>query len=192
VIRRIDFRELSKKAEGARLEEIRQTVARLQSDNEKITLLVQLATDTEKANPKLALQLLEDARQMTNRRATSYEHFDQQLRVAHAFINLDPARSFEILDPGIGQLNELLAAAAVLSGFEVNMFREGEMAIQGGNGLTSTITRYGNELALLARSDFDRSETLAGRFQFVEARILTRLSIVQGLLDIRPQGNVRR
>lgn len=192
VMRRIDFRELSKKAEGARLEEIRQTVARLQSDNEKITLLVQLATDTEKANPKLALQLLEDARQMTNRRATSYEHFDQQLRVAHAFINLDPGRSFEILDPGIGQLNELLAAASVLSGFEVNMFRDGEMAIQGGNGLTSTITRYGNELALLARSDFDRSEILAGRFQFVEARILARLSIVQGLLDIRPQGNVRR
>ncbi len=119
---------------------------------------------------------------MTNRRATNYEHFEQQLRVAHAFATVDPARSFEMLDPGISQLNELLSAAAVLSGFEINMFRDGEMAIQGGNGLTNIINRYGQELAVLARSDFERSETLAGRFQFPEPRIMTRLSIVQGLL----------
>ncbi|HEU4477886.1 MAG TPA: hypothetical protein VFR80_05165, partial [Pyrinomonadaceae bacterium] len=84
--------------------------------------------------------------------------------------------------PGISQLNELLSAAAVLSGFEINMFREGEMSIQGGNGLTSTISRYGAELARLARSDFERSETLAGRFQFAEPRIIARLAIVRGLL----------
>ena len=95
-----------------------------------------------------------------------YEHFEQQLRVARAFAAFDPARSFEVLDPGISQLNELLAAAAVLSGFEINMFRDGEMAMQGGNGLTNMVNRFGQELAELARSDFERSETLAGRFQF--------------------------
>jgi hypothetical protein len=188
VMQRIDFRELAKKAEGTRFEEIRQSVARLQTDNEKIDLLIQIAGDTQKTNPKLAIQLLEEARQMTNRRATSYVHFEQQLKVARAFATVDPARSFEVLDPGISQLNELLAAAAVLSGFEINMFRDGEMAIQGGNGLTATINRYGQELALLARTDIERSETLAGRFQFPEPRIMTRLSIVQGLLGIRPSG----
>jgi hypothetical protein len=188
VMKRIDFRELAKKAEGARFEEIRQTVARLQTDNEKIDFLIQIAGDSQKTNPKLAIQLLDEAKQMTNRRATGYEHFDQQLKVAHAFASIDPQRSFEVLDPGISQLNELLSAAAVLSGFEINMFRDGEMAIQGGNGLTSTLNRYGQELAVLARSDFERSETLAGRFQFPEPRIMTRMSIVQGLLGVRPTG----
>ena len=136
----------------------------------------------------MALQLLEDERQITNRRATAYQHFDQQLKVAHAFAVIDPARSFEILDPGISQLNELLGAAALLSGFEINMFRDGEMAIQGGNGLTNMVNRFGQELALLARSDFERSDTLAGRFQFPEARIITRMSIVQGLLGVKPTG----
>ena len=70
----------------------------------------------------------------------------------------------------------------MLSGFEINMFRDGEMSMQGGNGLTSTINRYGQELALLARTDFERSETLAGRFQLAEPRILVRLAIVKGLL----------
>jgi hypothetical protein len=188
VMQRIDFREMAKKAEGARVEDIRQTVARLQTDNEKINLLIQVAGDAQKSNPKLAIQLLEDAKQLTNRRATGYEHFEQQLQVAHAFATVDPTRSFEILDPGISQINELLSAAAVLSGFEINMFREGEMAIQGGNGLTATINRYGQELAVLARSDFERSDTLAGRFQFAEPRIMTRLAIVQGLLGVNVGG----
>jgi hypothetical protein len=191
VMQRIDFREMAKKADGARVEDIRQSVARLQTDNEKIDLLIQVAGDAQKDNPKLAVQLLEDARQIVNHRATGYEHFDQQLKVAHAFAGIDPARSFEVLDPGISQLNELLSAAAVLSGFELNMFRDGEMAIQGGNGLTATINRYGQELALLARSDLERSETLAGRFQFTEPRIMMRMSIVQGLLGWNPVAGRR-
>lgn len=188
VLQRIDFREQAKKAEGARLEDVRQAVARLQSDSQKIDLLLQIAGDTLKTDQKLAMQFLEEARQITNRRATGYEHFDQQLKVARAFATVDPARSFEILDPGISQLNELLSAAAVLSGFEINIFRDGEMSMQGGNGLTSAINRYGQELAQLARIDFERAETLAGRFQFAEPRIMTRLSIVKGLLGAAPSG----
>src|SRR5215204_2841517 len=167
---------MAKKADGARFEEIRQLVARLRTDNEKIDLLIRMAGDTQKSNPKLALQLLEEAKQMTNRRATGYEHFEQQLKVAHAFATVDPVRSFEVLDPGISQLNELLSAAAVLSGFEINMFRDGEMAMQNGSGLTSMINRYGQELALLAQSDFERADMLAGRFQFAEPRIMTRMA----------------
>ena len=189
VMRRIDFRELAKKAEGARIEDVRQAVARLQTDNEKIDLLIQVANEAQKTDEKLALQLLDDARQITNRRPTAYEHFEQQLRVARAYATIDSGRSFEILDPGIGQLNELLAAAAVLSGFEISMFRDGEMAIQqGGNGLTNMVNRFGQELAQLARIDLERSETLAGRFQFPEARIMTRLAIVQGLMGVRRPG----
>ncbi|HKP82851.1 MAG TPA: hypothetical protein VJT69_12555 [Pyrinomonadaceae bacterium] len=188
VMKRIDFRELAKKAEGARIEDVRQAVARLQTEDEKINFLIQVANEAQKNDQKLALQLLEDARQITNRRPTAYQHFEQQLRVARAYAGIDPARSFEILEPGIVQLNELLAAAAVLSGFEINMFRDGEMTIQGGNALTNMVNRFGQELAQLAKTDFERSETLAGRFQFAEARIMTRLAIVQGILRVRPAG----
>jgi len=191
LMERIELQEMAKKPDGARLEEIRQAVAKLQSDEEKLNLLLQVAQDAQKDNPKLAMQLLDEAKQMTNRRASNYNHFEQQLKVAHAFAEVDPARSFEILDPGISHLNELLGAAALLSGFEINMFRDGEMALQDGNGLTRIINQYGRELAVLARSDFDRAETLAGRFQVPESRIMTRLAIVQGLLAQTPAGSTR-
>ena len=187
VMQRLDYRELALKGESARIEDIRQTVARLNSESDKLNMLLELARDTQKTNQKLATQLLEEARQMVNHRATSYEHFDQQFRVARAFAAVDPARSFEILDPGISQLNELIAAASVLNGFEINMFRDGEMSLQGGSGLNSMVQRFGQELGTLADKDLDSAETLAGRFQYAEARITTRLAIVQGLLGLSRQ-----
>jgi len=190
VMQRIDFRELTAKADGARLEDIRQLIARAQTDSEKIDLLIQIATDAQKNNPKLASQLLDEAKQITSRRATSYDQFDQQIRVAHAFETVDSARSFEVLEPGISQLNELLQAASVLSGFEVNVFRDGEMSMQPDSRLSNMVNRFGQELAQLARIDFERSETLAGRFQFAEPRIVARLVIVQGLLGVKATANM--
>lgn len=192
VMQRADFRELAQKADGVRMDQIRQVLARAQTDDDKLTLLLQIAGDTQTVNPKLANQLLDEAKQMVTRRATSYDQFDQQLRVAHAFEAVDPARSFEVLDPGISQLNELLSAASVLNGFEVNLFRDGEMSMQGGNGLTGMLNRFGQELAQLARADLERSETLAGHFQFPEPRIMARLAIVQGLLGVKPTTNTQR
>ena len=190
MMQRIETRELAKKDSTTTFEQLRQVVNRLSTDTEKINTLLDRASAAQKENPKLATQLLDEARQMINHRATNYEQFEQQLRVAHAFATVDPARSFEILDPGITQINELLSAAAILNGFEINMFRDGEMSIQSGNGLTSTIMRFGQELAALARVDFERSDTLAGRFQLAEPRIMTRLAMVQGLLSPRVQENV--
>ena len=189
LIQRIAFRELALKGEAARLDEVRQTIARLSSESEKVNMLLELARDTQKTNPKLSNQLMDDARQLTNRRAANYDQFEQQLRVARAFALIDPARSFEVLDPGIAQLNELLAAAVVLNGFEVNMFRDGEMSFQAGNGLSSMVQRFGQELGALADKDLERAETLAGRFQFAEPRIMSRLAIVQGLLGVNPNSN---
>ena len=186
VMQRIDFREMAKKAESSRLDEIRQTIARVPSENDRIDLLIQMSNDVRTSNPKLSLQLLEEAKQITNHRATDYDHFEEQLKVARAFAAVEPARSFEIIDPAISQINELLSAAAVLNGFEVNIFRDGELPLQGGSGLTSTISRFGEELAQLARNDFGRAETLAGRFQSPETRTLARLSIVQGHLGVEP------
>ncbi|MEO8435174.1 MAG: hypothetical protein ABI596_09780 [Pyrinomonadaceae bacterium] len=186
VLQSIDFRQMADKVETSRIEEVRQTLAGLTSDSQKIDLLLQLAEAAQKKNPKMTGQLLDEAQRLVSRPAVNYQQLDAQIRVAHAFAGLDPGRSFQVLEPGILQLNDLLSAAAVLNGFEVNVFREGELPLQGGSGLGSMINRYAQELAMLARSDFDRAQTLVNRFALSEPRIQARLAIVQGLL--RPQA----
>jgi hypothetical protein len=183
ILKRVEFRQLAVKAEATRLEDLGATLDKLRSDADRIDLLVQLSVGNRKDNPKLAIQLLDQARQLTSRRAVSYQQFEQQLKVAEAFRELEPSRSFEVLEPGISQLNELLSAAVVLSGFEVNLFREGELPLESRNNLSRMITRYGQMLGALAKTDFGRAQALADRFQLTEPRILARLSIVKGLLD---------
>jgi hypothetical protein len=182
VLQQVEFRQVSEKTEATRLDDLRQTLGSLRSDDERIDLLLQLSTSTRQKNPKLATQLLEQAKQLVSRRATSYQHFEQQLRVAEAFRELDPSRSFEVLEPGILQLNELLSAASVLSGFEVNVFKDGELPLENRSTLSGMVTRYGQALGALARTDFDRAQALANRFQITESRILARISIAQSLL----------
>ena len=167
-----------------KMEEIRETLNRAQSDEERVSLLLQFAGNLQTENPKLALQLLDEARGLVSRRATNYRQFEAQVKVAHAYAALDPVRSFETLEPGINQINELLSAAAVLSGFEVNIFKDGELPLQGGGSLTDLVVRYGTELASLARIDFERAQLMTERFQLAEPRVLARLTMVRGVLGV--------
>ena len=196
VLQKIDFQLIAKKVEAENMDELRQTLGNLRSDDERIDLLLRLSAQAQwatgeqtpalapPADSKLALKFLGEAQRLTNRRATSYQQFDQQLRVADAFASLDPARSFEVLDPGIAQLNELLSAAALLSGFEVNIFKDGELLLNGGSGLGEMVSRYGQELATLAKTDFARAESSANKFQLAEPRLFSQLAIVRNVLGV--------
>ncbi len=189
ILQTVEIQQVAKKAEAEAIDQVRRMLASLPNDEQRINLLLEMASSAETSNHKLAVQLLNEARQMTAKRATSYQQFDQQLRVADAFKEIESDRSFEILEPGIMQLNELLSAAATLSGFEVNVFREGEMPLQGGSGLSTMVARYGQRLGDLATKDFERAQTLANRFQMTEPRIVARLAIVRGLLGLQPAIN---
>jgi hypothetical protein len=195
VLQKVDFQLIAKKVQADSFDELRETLASLHSDDERIDLLLQLAAQAQKTagqqesgsqseDSKLALKFLGEAQRLANRRATNYSHFDQQLRIADAFASLEPSRSFEVLDPGIAQLNELLSAAALLSGFEVNIFKDGELQLAGGSGLSDMVSRYGQELAMLAKVDFARAESSANKFQLAEPRLMSQLAIVRNVLGV--------
>src|SRR6185503_1975892 len=195
MLQRVDFQLIAKKADSENMDQLRQSLASLHSDDERIDLLLQLAAQAQKTDgqpdsasqaedSKLALKLLSEAQRLANRRATNYSHFDQQLRIADAFASVEPSRSFEVLDPGIAQLNELLSAAALLSGFEVNIFKDGELQLAGGSGLSEMVSRYGQELAMLAKLDFARAESSANKFQLAEPRLMSQLAIVRNVLGV--------
>jgi hypothetical protein len=193
VLQKVDFQLIAKKVEADNMDQLRQALAALRSDDERIDLLLQMAAGAQKPGAKtddkmLALKLLGEAQRLTNRRANTYRQFDQQLRVADAFAPLDPSRSFEVLDPGINQLNELLSAAALLSGFEVDIFKDGELPLESGSELGSMVARYGQQLAKLAKLDFERAETSANKFQLAEPRLLARLTMVRNVLGVPQAG----
>lgn len=192
IMQAVDFKKLTTTASPEKLNEIKTKLAALPSDSDRVKYLTELADATEKDNPKLALRFLEDARQLISRRATSYRDFEDQIRVADAFASLDPKRSFEIVESGITQLNELLVAANVLNGFEVDIFRDGELALRADSDLIGMVARFGQELAALAKVDFEGARMSADKFQLPEPRMNARLSIVQSILGTGNYMNLNR
>jgi hypothetical protein len=192
ILQTLEFRQIADKLEVNKIDDVRQTLAGLHNDSERIDLLLQLSYAVREKNPNLATKLLDEAKRFTDVRASAYQRFEQQLKVAEAFKDLQPTRSFEVLEPGIIQLNELLAAAATLSGFEINVFKDGELPLETRNELSKMVGRYGQTLGLLAKSDFERAQTLANRFQLTEPRILARLSIVRGVLGMEATQQIDR
>jgi hypothetical protein len=190
IMQAVDFKRLATGAAPEKLNEIKQKLAALPSDSDRVKYLIDLSTATQKDNPKLALRFLEDARNLVSKRVTSYKEFEDQLRVADAFASSsDPKRSFELLELGIGQLNELLTAAAVLNGFEIDIYKEGELSLRTDNDLVAMVARYGQELATLAKIDFEHARMTADRFQLTEPRLNAKLSIVQNILGVQPAAN---
>jgi len=188
IMQAVDFKRMATTASPEKLNEIKQKLAALPSDSDRLKYLIDLSAATRKDNPKLALRFLEDARNLVNKRATNYKEFEDQIKVADAFASVDSKRSFELLETGIAQLNELLTAAAVLNGFEVQIFKEGELSLRADSDLIGMVARYGQELATLAKVDFERAHMTADRFQMTEPRLNAKLSIVQSILGRQPAG----
>ena len=181
VLKRIAAEQQLRNGKSTQLEELRQTLATT-SDNNRVRLLLQLAEATKTDNPKQSRQFLDEAFGLVTRPATSYEQFEDQLQVAHVLGATEPQRSLDLLESGINKLNELLSAAASLSGFEVHIFKPAEMPLPGNSKLGAVVIRYGQELANLAKSDFPRAIAAAEQFQYPESRLFARLSIVQTVL----------
>jgi len=189
IMQAVDFKRLTTTASPEKLDEIRQKLAGLPSDSDRVKYLIDLSTATQKDNPKLALRFLDDARNLVNKRAANYKQFEDQLKVADAFAAVDSKRSFEVLEPGIAQLNELLSAAQVLNGFEIEIFKEGELSLRSDNDLVGMVSRFGQELASLAKIDFDHARITADGFQLAEPRLNAKLQIVQSVLGVQRPAN---
>src|SRR5437588_1341569 len=190
IMQAVDLKKLTTTASPEKLNEIKQKLAALPSDSDRVKYLTDLATATEKDNPKLALKFLDDARNLVTKRAASYKDFEDQIKVADAYAAIEPKHSFEIMDMGIAQLNELLNAATVLNGFEVDMFKDGELSLRSDSDLVGMVARYGAELASLAKVDFESARITADKFQLPEPRMNAKLSIVQSILGTQPLASV--
>jgi len=192
IMQAIDFKRLTTTASAEKLNEIKQKLAALPSDSDRVKYLIDLSGATQKDNPKLASKFLDDANALVAKRAMNYKDFEDQIKVAHAYATVDAKRSFQILDAGIAELNELLAAATVLNGFEVDIFKDGEMSSRSDSDLVGMVARFSLELGSLSKVDFDGAHLTADKFQLPEARMTARLSIVQSVMGTQPVGNVNR
>ena len=167
-----------------KLDEARQYAKRLRSVEECVQMMTQLAMNmVNRGDKKQAVQLLNEARAMLGQRPENQMQMNAWLQLAGTYATLEPTRGFEMLESLADQLNNIIAAAAVLDGFHQNGgFREGEMLLSQGSFATSLVSQYAEKLSSLVRADFDRAQAATDHLQLEEARLLIKLAVAQGAL----------
>jgi hypothetical protein len=170
--------------EQRKISEARALALRLTSVEEQVVLLVQLAVSSAANGDKqVAFQLLGEAQALLPDRAANYGQLQAQMQIARAYEELDASKSTPIVERVIDQVNELVTAALVLNGFDVQgYFRSGEFVITGGNPLNNMAQECGQTLGSGARNDLDRARSAAERFQRPEMRLIALLQIAQAAL----------
>ena len=187
ILRELDHQLFWRAAERGDVEQAQALLARFRTGEERLGMLLQLARAVAaKGNREAAERLLEDVWNQAGGRAKNQQQFFTQLQVANIYAQVSPARAFEIVEANVEQLNELVAAAAVIDGFGQEAFEQGELKGQGGYLWATLVQQTGEQLGQLAHADFDRALAAADRLQRPEARLFARLAVARGAL--RPGG----
>ncbi|HXG92806.1 MAG TPA: hypothetical protein VNN73_10620 [Blastocatellia bacterium] len=180
----LDRQKLTRAGERANLDEMRRLLPRLPSIEDRINVLIEFATSAlEQKDRATALQLFSEAQLLMGNKAQSYSQLYAQIRLAQALRKIDPARGFAIIEALVAQFNELAAAAAVMNGFDVQYFKDGEMVVYGGNQLVQVLQQAARELGPLARGNFDRAAQIVEQLQLNEARLTACLALSESVLS---------
>ena len=185
----LDNTEVANAVEKGNTDDARGVVSRIKSKERRASALAELAVVyAAKGDRKTAGGLLEEARGLIDRQPDNEREIWALLDVARGYALVEPAKTFEMIDPLIDHANDMMSAAALLEKFGagVGMFRQGEMMLAPGLGeMGGLYGRYVKALAELSRLDFDRTRQTADRFNRDEARLMARLILARSVLSDR-------
>jgi hypothetical protein len=181
--------ELARSVEKGDTEGARVLASRIRAKERRARALAELAAAFAlKGDKRSASQLLEEARGLIDRQPDNEREIEALLEVACGYALVEPAKTFELIDPLVEQANDMLTAAALLEKFGQGggVFRKGEMILWVGIGEPGgAYARYVKALAELARVDFDRTRATADRFNRDEARLMARMVVARSVLSDR-------
>ena len=169
-----------------KLAELQQLLSSFRRPEERINFLLQVANRMVPNDQKAALGLLNQAAELINSTKPGTEQMGEQIQLAMLYCSLKSERGFAIMESLLPRLNELVAAAATLDGFENNYLRDGEWTMTAEGSIGGLLTHLAQNAGYFAGRDFDRSVTLANQFERLELRLMAELKIAQAVLSNQP------
>ncbi len=174
------------------MSEVRQTLARLKSTEERIEVLTTLAITVWKGgDKKTASNLLDEARSMYSGRMKNRKNLASILQLAQASAVLTPDQSFSFLEANINYFNDIISAAILLSEFnDYGTVKDDELRLD-----TVETESYRNApkavqlIKNLSVADFERTKGLVEKFSRTKVRFLSRYRIAEALLNLDAEEN---
>jgi uncharacterized protein YutE (UPF0331/DUF86 family) len=187
--RSMELQSYWREAEQGRYAEARQAVSRLTQPEDRVSALLQFASQASaKGDKQAARQMLEEAQAITEGQTRGQQQFGFRLQIAHGYAQVDVGTSFEVIESAIGRLDQLLDAASEVDGFGHESFKDGELRPQNGYLWNDLIQRCAQALSALAPADFERASAAVRKFRRADARTMARLALASNILNGRALG----
>ena len=191
LLEQIDNQSVWNNLSQNKIAEARQLLGRVKNLDQRVNMLMSMAANvSNQGDKKQALELLEEARSILSSQPADANRMTIRIQLAQNYSTLDLEQSVALLESVIARLNELVAAAVVLDGFEHQYLKDGEWARTQYSALGNVINSLDQSLGQLARVDLEAARRLSDRLERLEIRLMAQLGIVQALLAGRPQSHL--
>jgi hypothetical protein len=161
-------------------DEAKRLLANLGSDEEKVSILVQLASGAlSKKDEKGARRFLEEANAIIGDKMRTNKQLSAHIAIAGGYREINPNRSFEIMETAIDRLNQVAAAAKEYFAFTATDDSDTSWMSA---SMLEMFSSFAPELAQLARKDFDRTTDILKRTQLAEMRVRLGLNLLFNIL----------
>jgi tetratricopeptide (TPR) repeat protein len=151
-------------------------------------LLFQIAASALKARDRArAIDLLEEAARRASDAANTIEKLRALLGIANLYVGIDPSRAFDIASEAVKTANKV-------SAYSLDQARLVRVLERPSGGSVSVSTSdvdgfdIGKTLAVLARSDFERTLSLAQSLENKSLQLTTIVTVATTLIDQKPSG----
>jgi hypothetical protein len=148
----------------------------------KRAMLLSLAHQAALRDRKTALEILAQLSHLVDAMPPGKQQTEEQIGLALVYCLVKSDRGFTIMEGLLPQLNELVAAASKLDGYDGRYLSDGEWNMSAASAVGNILTVLANNAAYFAWYDFDRAVTLAGQFERSEIRMMAQLKLAQGIL----------
>ena len=167
--------EILKEAEG------------LRDESEAFHYLFRMATEIGPKNRQTTMKLLDRSTELLEKVPPERWQMQYQIGIAVRYCQVKSDRCFVMTEVIVRKMNELVAAATKLNGFDNRYLRNGEWNMTAEGGVGSLLTGLAQNAVYFALCDFDRAMALSNQFERREIRMMAQLKLAQGLLDGPPK-----
>ena len=172
------------------LVDVQRTLLTLPRIQDRIQLLFTAANRIGANDRRASLKLLDQASGMIDTMKPGSQQTEAQIALAMMYCMENSDRGLAIMEPLLPKLNELVAAAAKLDGYETSNLRDGEWNMSGTGSVGNLLSGLAQNARYFAWCDFDRAVSLTGQFERPEIRLMAQLKLAQAILAARPKRSV--
>ncbi len=186
MLERLDNQLLWNSVNESKVAEARELLSKVKSVEQRVQLLVNLAMNVaNKGDKRQGLELLVEARTLLDSSPANSGKLTAQLQLAQGYASIDAPQSVALMQSIVSLINQLVAAAVVLDGFENRYLQEGEWMKPGYTNLGNLVNSIEQNLGQLALRDAEGARALSNQLERPEIRLMAQLEIAQALLGGR-------